>query len=327
MATKKVKAKVGVFLIMCFSLIAAAVSYISGTYSDRGVTYWLEFKDSVLGVYEGGIVQYLGVPVGKVTNISVTPSNQAHIEISINPTKIKLHQGVQAQLVLYSLAAGTMAIELSGGDPTDGPLSPGSQIPARPSAFASISTKVEELMDDVSVIVGKIETGLSGMEPGALTNILARVDRILADTEGLAGEVKSTLASARGTMNTIDGKIAPVTDEVMALSQNIRKTSDEAGAFLAVAREKTSQLDVKELGGKVDTVLEQIAALTMQLNGSVAKLDSSSATMLHEADNIEYSFRNTLSTTAETLLELEALIAQLKQDPSSIVRGKARIKE
>lgn len=327
MATKKVKAKVGVFLVMCFSLIAAALSYISGTYSDRGVTYWLEFKDSVLGVYEGGIVQYLGVPVGKVTNISVTPSNQAHIEISINPAKVQLHQGVQAQLVLYSLAAGTMAIELSGGNPADGPLPPRSQIPARPSAFASISTKVEEMMDDVSVIVAKIEEGLSGMEPGAITNILGRVDKILADAEGLSGDLKLTLASARGTMDNVNGRIEPVTDEVMALSQNIRKTSDEAGAFLAVAREKTSQLDVKELGSKLDTVLAQIATLTTQLNGSVAKLDTSSATMLHEADNIEYSFRNTLSTTAETLLELEALIGQLKQDPSSIVRGKAKIKE
>lgn len=327
MATKKVKAKVGVFLVMSFALIAAAVSYISGAYSDRGVSYWLEFQDSVLGVYEGGIVQYLGVPVGKVTNISVTSVNQAHIEISINPSKIQLHRGVQGQLVLYSLAAGTMAIELSGGDPAQGPLPPNSQIPARPSAFASISTKVEELVDDVSIIVGKIEEGLSSMEPDALTKIVARVDRILADAEGLSGELKETLKTARGTMETLNGKIEPVTDEVLALSQNIRSTSDEAGKFLAVAREKTSQLDVESLGGKLDTVLEQIATLTMQLNGSVAKLDTSSATMLHEADNIEYSFRNTLTTTADTLLELETLISQLKQDPSSLVRGKAKIKE
>lgn len=327
MATKKVKVKVGVFLVMCFSLIAAAVSYISGTYSDRGVTYWLQFKDSVLGVYEGGIVQYLGVPVGKVTNISVTPSNQANIEISINPSKIQLQNGVQGQLVLYSLAAGTMAIELSGGNPADGPLPPNSQIPARPSAFASISTKVEELMDKVLSMAGMLESALVGLDEGALPATLARVDKILDEAQGLAGEVKSTLSSARGTLDTVQGKIDPVTDEVMALSQNIRKTSDEAGAFLSVAREKASQLDVKELGGKVDTVLEQIAALTMQLNGSVAKLDSSSATMLHEADNIEYSFRNTLTTTAETLLELEALVSQLKQDPSSLLRGKAKIKE
>jgi len=327
MATKKIKVKVGVFLVMCFSLIAAALAYISGTYNDRGMPYWLEFEDSVLGVYEGGIVQYLGVPVGKVTNISVTPSNMAHIDIAIDPTKIKLHGGVQGQLVMYSLAAGTMAIELSGGVPEQGPLPPGSQIPARPSAFTSISTKVEELMEDVSVIVGKVEEGLSGMEPGALNNILLRVDTILADAEGLAGEAKSTLEAARGTMETLEGKIEPVTDEVIALSQNIQATSTEAGAFLSVAREKTAQLDVQTLSAKLDTVLDQLATLTVQLNSSVANLDSSSATMLHEADNIEFSFRNTLNTTAETLLELEALISQLKQDPSSLLRGKARVKE
>lgn len=327
MATRKVKAKVGAFLIMCLSIIAAALSYLSGVYTEQGIGYWLEFKDSVLGVYEGGIVQYLGVPVGKVTNISVTNTNHANIEIVINPDKIQLHRGVQGQLVLYSLAAGTMAIELSGGDPAQGPLPPNSQIPARPSAFASISTKVEELMDDVSVIVGKIEEGMSGMEPGALTQILKRVDTILAEAEGLGTEVKATLESARGTIDSLEGKIEPVTDEVMALSRNIRATSDRAGAFLDVAREKAESVDVGQLASKVDTVLEQIALLTVQLNSSIAKLDSSSAAMLHEADNIEYSFRNTLITTGETLLELEALIGQLKQDPSSLVRGKAKIKE
>ncbi len=327
MATKQVKVKVGVFLVMCLSLIAAALAYISGTYNEQGISYWLEFKDSVFGVYEGGIVQYLGVPVGKITDISVTPANQAHIEISINPEKVLLHRGVEGQLVIYSLAAGTMAIELSGGLPADGPLPPNSQIPARPSAFASISTKVDDLFDDLSGITTMLQSALAGLEDGALTDTLARVDTLLVETKDMVVEAKLTMETAKGTLLTLEGKITPVTDEVMALSQNIRSTSDEAGAFLSVARVKTEELDVKALGGKLDTVLEQIATLTMQLNGSVAKLDSSSATMLHEADNIEYSFRSTLTTTAETLLELEALIAQLKQDPSSLVRGKAKIKE
>lgn len=327
MATKKVKIKVGVFLLVCFSIILAAVTYISGLYKGQGEHYWMEFDESVLGVYEGGIVEYLGLPVGKVSHMSVTPNNRAHIEITLDPKKIELKQGVEGQLVLYSLAAGTMAVELSGGDPEGGPLPPDSQIPTRPSAFTAISTKVEKLMSDVSSIVAKVENGLSGMEEGDLNNMLDTAKKILDDFQSLTVEARLTLQSGQETIAKVNVQIDPLSDEVKALSQNIRKTSEDAGAFLKVATEKTSQLDVAGLGDKVDEVLQEITELTMKLNASVANLDESSATMLHEADNLEYTFRATLSSTSDTLLALETLLNQLKDDPSSLVRGKGKIKE
>jgi len=326
-ATKKVKIKVGVFLISCLSLIAVAVAYLSGTYRPDGIPYWLEFEDSVLGVYEGGIVQYLGVPVGKVTNISVTPSNRAHIEILLNRDKIELQRGVQAQLVLYSLAAGTMAIELSGGDPASGALPPNSQIPARASAFASISTKVEELVDDAATIVSRFEEGLRGMDPGWLGEMIESAKSAIQQVESLTVEFTATIESTNGTIRKIEGKIDPLADEVIALSKDLRTTSEDASEFLRVATSKASELDVKGLGSKIDNIMEEITTLTVQLRSSVENLDESSATMLHEADNIEFSLRTTLESTSETLMTLESLLGQLKEDPSSLVRGKGKIKE
>lgn len=327
MATRKVKTKVGIFLLACFGLIGTSVAYISGTYRPEGVPYWLEFEDSVLGVYEGGIVQYLGVPVGKVTNISVTPTNRAHIEISINRDKIELQRGVEAQLVLYSLAAGTMAIELSGGKAADGPLPPNSQIPARASAFASISTKVEELVDDAASIVGIFEEGMRDMEPGWLAEMIESAKAAIEQVESLTVEFTATIKTTNGTIQKIEGKIDPLTDEVIALSQDLRATSEDASEFLRVATAKAGDLDVKGLGGKIDQIMEEITGLTVQLRSSVENLDESSASMLHEADNIEYSLRTTLQSTSETLITLESLLNQLKEDPSSLVRGRGKVKE
>lgn len=327
MATKKVKIKVGVFLLACFSLMIVSVAYVSGLYKQEGVPFWLEFEESVLGVYEGGVVEYLGLPVGKVADMSVTPNNRAHIEITIDPDKVELQRGVEAQLVLYSLAAGTMAVELSGGNAEDGPLPPNSQIPTRPSAFAAISTKIEGLMSDASSIMDKIEKGFSGMEDGDLTDILARIDTILDEVETLVVDTQETMKAGKATLASIEERIEPVTDEVLALGENIRKTSEDAGEFLRVATEKTAQLDVASLGGKADQVLEQITELTTKLNASVANLDESSATMLHEADNLEYSFRATLLNTSDTLLALESLLSQIKEDPASLLRGKGKLKE
>lgn len=327
MATKKVKAKVGVFLTGCLALMVWAVLYISGLYGSLGDTFWLEFEDSVLGVYEGGIVQYLGVPVGKVSDISVTANNRAHIEIVIDPTKITLHHGVEAQLVLYSLAAGTMAIELSGGSREQGPLAPNSEIPARPSAFAAISTKVEELMDDATSIIDTVNDGLTGMETGDLATIVSRAMAVLEDVETLMEETRETMVTTREVIAKVEERIDPVVDEVLALGADLRETSDDASAFLQVATEKAEALDIEKMGGQVDSVMAEITSLAARLNESVSTLDSSSVTMLHKADNIEFTFRSTLLETTDTLLALEALVKQLKENPSSLVRGKGRIKD
>jgi phospholipid/cholesterol/gamma-HCH transport system substrate-binding protein len=327
LATKKVKIKVGMFMITCISLIIASALYISGTYGSSGTTYWLEFDASVLGVYEGGIVQYLGVPVGKVSDISVTANNRAHIEIVINPNKVALYRGVEAELVMYSLAAGTMAIELSGGQLKDGPLPAGGQIPSHPSAFSAISTKVEELMDDASSIVDKFNEALSGMESGALTEIIERAQVVMEEAEGLLAETREAVTVTKDTIAKVEEKIDPIVEEVVALSTELRGTSDDAGAFLKVATKKAEELDVAGLGKRVDDVLAEISELAGQLNDSVSTLDASSASLLHEADNVEFSVRATLTETTDTLVALEALVKQLKEDPSSLLRGKSRIKE
>jgi len=327
LATKKVKVKVGIFLTGCIALMVVATLYISGLYGNVGDTFWLEFEDSVLGVYEGGIVQYLGVPVGRVSDISVTENSRAHIEIAIDPTKVTLHRGVEARLVLYSIAAGTMAIELSGGDSSAGPLPPNSQIPARASAFATISTKVEDLMDDASSIVDMLNQGLSGMESGDLAKIITQARDVMANLESLLVETRGTMEATREAIAKVDARIDPMVEEVLALGAELRGTSQEAGAFLQVATRKTEELDVAGLGGHLDTVLTEVAGLAARLGESVGALDAASISMLHKADNIEFTFRSTLLETTDTLLALEALVKQLKENPSSLVRGKGRVIE
>src|SRR5690606_37654015 len=120
------------------------------------------------------------------------------------------------------------------------------------------------------------------------------VKALIQQAETMAEELTETVRTANSTLAKVDEKIEPVTDEVLALSANLRSTSEDASAFLRVATEKTEQLDIQGLAGKLDQVLEEVSGLTVQLRASVENLDESSASMLHEADNIEYSIRTTL---------------------------------
>ena len=67
--------------------MVAATLVITGIYQDPGLNYWLEFNESILGLYEGGMVEYLGVPAGKVREIYVTDNQYARVNIVIDPVK------------------------------------------------------------------------------------------------------------------------------------------------------------------------------------------------------------------------------------------------
>ena len=154
MATRSQKTKVGIFMIGAILLFALSLFFVSGYYGDGGHHYSMQFENTILGLYEGAIVEYLGVTVGKVRNIKVLEDNNLPIvEIALDPAKVTLYKGVEAKLSLYSMAAGTMAISLTGGDPEQGELRPGSRIPTAPSAITAISTQVIDMMDQMMCLV------------------------------------------------------------------------------------------------------------------------------------------------------------------------------
>ncbi|MBI2433563.1 MAG: MCE family protein [Candidatus Hydrogenedentes bacterium] len=327
MATRKQKAKVGVFLLTCFAIIIAGAMAIAGMYSNRGIHYSMEFEDSILGLGEGGLVEYLGVPVGKVSSIYVTANNKAHVDALIDPVKVTLHEGVEAQLVIYSFAAGTMAISLRGGNPKAPLLEPGGEIPAKPSAFATISSEMEDIMERLGQILEKLNTGLEGMEEGDIATIVDNVNDLLDDgrsflddTDQLVNEATATITSLR---DEAEGTLASFGD----LTEDVRNLSKDIQDLVQTTTDKLDQMDVGELQEKLNRVLENTAQLTEKLNQTAGQIDNLSANAMHEADNIEYTLRQSLEEVTEAFKSLQALTEAVKQDPASLLRGKAPAKE
>lgn len=327
MATKPQKMKVGLFLIICFGMIGATFAYLANYYENPGVHYTIEFNESILGLYDGAIVTYLGVTVGKVRSISVTPRNTAVVDIIIDPNKVVLMEGVEAQLTLYSFASGTMAVSLTGFREGGRPLPEGSRIPTRPSTITAISEQTEDLVANLNAISDTIRVGLEGMGEGDLDAILKKIDTalenanaILEDGKGIAGDVQSVVANVR---DRIDG----VVNEFEGLSADLRSLARNADEFVVVAKEKVAQFDVDTTQVNVNRVLDNIAEIAEKVDGTLADLNNITANALHQADNVEFNLRRATGEVVEAFGALQALVEQLRQDPSSIVRGKGTVKE
>lgn len=322
MATRQQKFKVGLFLVVCFAAMVGATVYLSGFYEEQGLPYWIVFDESVLGLYEGGLVEYLGVDIGNVENIEVTQNNQVRVDIIVDPREAQLRRGVEGQLVIYSLAAGTMAISLSGGEGGQ-PLPPNSQIPTKPSMFSAVSGSADRILTDFTQIAGQIKAGLAGLEEGELTDVVTRVNTLLGEGEAFIADGRELVTETKTTVVEVRGRAGGLMDEVEGLARELRSVSKNVDTLVVAANEKLTELEVAETQAEVRQVLVNMAELSSRLNDAMAKFDELTASMLHESDNVEHSLQKVAREFADALDAVRDLVIQVKNDPGALLRGSA----
>ncbi|MFP4499456.1 MAG: MlaD family protein [Candidatus Hydrogenedentota bacterium] len=320
MATRKQKIKVGVFLTVCFVLLVTIVTIIAGFIEATGVSHSIRFPGSVSGLYEGAPVQYQGVPVGKVTAIAVNPKNEVVVKINVDPEKATLYRGVKAELVIYSFAAGTMAVSLSGGDPDRGELPPNSTIQARASALTAIGTQAEEVLTTVNKFAQTFTKQFQG-EKGE-EGLVRKVSSLLDRAQELADNAESLLNTATETIGNADTYMADVTEEASGLSGDIRTFTRNADDMVTEMREKLAVFDVDTMQTDVDRAMRNIAEISEELKSTATGLDDTIAGVEHDVDNVSYALRSTLEDLREALRGVSDLATQVKQDPASLIRGR-----
>ena len=324
MATRTQKLKVFLFLAVCGALMAGGLITVAGLYEHTGLHYWIEFDESVLGLGEGSVVVYQGVPVGKVEGISVTDSNLALVDVLIDPEKVRLKQGVEAQLVIYSLAAGTMAVSLSGGDPVAPPLPNHTAIPAKVSTIAAVSTRLEELMENLNAIAMNVRSGLEGIEEGQLTAVVDNFDGLLTDGRGFIEKGGNLVEEATTTVADLRDKAQTVIERFDALSTQVEELAGSLNTLAKNINSKVTEVDLAGTQGQLNKALENVAQITERVNEAVGRLGAVTNSAMHEADNVQHSLDRALRDASIALDSINALVGQLKDDPASLIRGKGK---
>jgi ABC-type transporter Mla subunit MlaD len=314
LATRAQKAKVGLFVVICGFLIVGGIMLIRGYKIEERFPYWIEFDESVLGLGMGGLVEYLGVPVGAVSNIYVTDQNKAHVDVLISTDKVTLKEGVKARLVLYSFATGTMCVSLEGGEGNR--LPPGSEIHSEKSLITAVSSQIEGILGDMRQIAEMIKNGLTGMQEGDLASLFQDADSLITRGQEFLDTANQTIADVKGEA---ESGLQDFRDLVAETKKLLRDT-DEA---IKKAAKKIETLRVSETEENVNKALQDFSALSKRLQESV---DNVTRRALHEADNVEYNLRETLRTLNESLEAVRELMQYLQQDPSALIRGKGKPK-
>ena len=291
--------KANYVLIGAFTLIVGVALLAFGLWaakysSDRTwQEYRVVFNEAVTGLSVGSPVQYNGIAVGSITELTLAPDDPRKVvaKLRLNSTT-PVKTDTRAKLAITSLT-GPSIIQLSGGTPQAAALTAVSKEPV-----PTIATSPSALQNITDVA----------------NRVVERMDELLSDEN--VRKITTTLAH----LETISGGLADRDEGTQALLIEARDAARNLNVTLGSANGAIKNLD--------ENVLRELPATMDKLDASLAKLDSAAGNadaILGENRAAINSFANDgLAQLGPTLTELRGLIRDLRRVSDRLENNPAR---
>ena len=261
------------------------------------------FTEAVTGLSEGGTVQYNGIAVGTVEDLSLMPNDPRKVVARIRvEADTPVRVDTRAKLSITGLT-GTTFIQLTGGSPGAAPLraTGGREVPVIPT------------------------------EPSALQNIAQTADRIVARVDEILSEENVAHVSATlQNLETVTEALALQRQDLSELVRSARRSSQELEATLRATRGAVEGID-RELVSELPALVEKLDSALVQLEQ--ASTNANALIAENRAPISEFT-QGGLQQVGPTLVELRTLIRDLRRvtnrfdgNPAGYVLGREQPKE
>ncbi|MBK7901384.1 MAG: MCE family protein [Azonexus sp.] len=223
----------GIFVIF-FGLAGIGALFWFGGKKELTRDYVVVTRQNVTGLNPQGQVRYRGIQVGKVKAINLDPEDVRNILISISISReVPVTRGTIAKLGYQGITGlAHVLLEETGKDTT--PLDdedPPPRIAMKPSLL-------DELGDSGAETLRQARHFLESASALLNEGNRARIASLLANAEGLSGQMKPTLDNLNGTLVQVR---ALLSDENL---KKLSATADQAAPLLAETRELVKHLAV-----------------------------------------------------------------------------------
>ena len=289
---------VGIFVLGLGAALVVAVLWLAAGLNTQKKyePYQSVIKESVAGLSVAAPVKYLGVDVGKVSEIAIDPQNSRQVRVKFlieRGTPVK--QDTEAVMKSQGLT-GIAYIELSGGSVGSPPLLATSDVPVPLiRSKPSLSARLEDVLTSVLANVNRTAANLDAVLDAGNR---AALKQTLADTASLV----HALAAQQGTIS------AGIADGART-AKNAARASDRLGP--AIDRIATSADALRKMGSDISRTS-----------------DSAGRTVDTAASGVQQIVTETLPELQRLLAEMNALSAsvrslseQTERNPSSLIRG------
>lgn len=271
--------------------------------------YDIVFREAVSGLSVGSAVEYSGIRVGEVEQLSLDPDDPRQVWARVRiarQTPIKID--TRARLALANIT-GAANIQLSEGSPGSPRLQAEDDdaipvIVAAPSPIAQLRLNSEELLSGFKSLIENANTLFSKENGEHFSQILANLNA----TTGVIAEQKTDLRQG-------------IQDLVLA-SQQMKVTMEHASTLLGKLEGQFND-NGERLWRNADQATASLARSSAQIERLLTDNQQALHSGLQGMGELEPTLRE-LRSTLETLGEVSR---KLEQDPSDFLLGGERIKE
>lgn len=338
---------IGAFVVGSVVLfVAALLMFSSGGFLKDRPKFVCFFEGSVKGLHVGAPVNFRGVRIGSVLDITLQIDAQkltAWIPVifEVEPEKLMVVQGVReltparidkliekglrAQLDMQSIVTGQLivnldlmpekAVRLVGidmGVP---------EIPTVPTPFQEIAEKLETMPLDE--IVSRITNSLAGIERvvnapeimdsiRGIKEILTKVDKLVKEVDtGLVpvmDATETTMKDAGVLVRNVNNQIKPLVEDVNTLARSIVRLVDDVDAQVNPLME-SARGAVESAHGTLDQATSTLATIEDTTSGET---------------ELTFELSRVLEELSRAARSLRVLTDYLEQRPDAIIRGKGR---
>ena len=322
MPDKRLQLKVGIFSALAFALLVTGVGLLaSGVFFRPNEDYVLYFEGSVAGLSVGAPVVFRGVPLGKVTSISLMAHDRDDtiiIPVGIDIFEENLRgiigdhggvtdavrdrmiqsmigRGMRARIAVVSLLTGQARVELDFYPET--PLhyhsaDTGTEIPTLASPLEEFSRalakiNIDKIAHSMLQALESFNQVLTGEElKGALTGLR----QVTVEASALMQEMPALIENARSTLQRIETATDRAVREVPRLGHELSVALDSFG----------------KAADHAEKLFLNTSRLTAPNSATVRDLQSA------------------LKELAEAAKAIRSLAKALERNPESLIRGKGR---
>ncbi len=294
---------VGAFVLALGAALIGAVLWLSAGIAGKKHydTYQSIIRESVAGLSLDAPVKYLGVNVGKVSEIAIDPKDSSQVRLRFRiETGTPIKEDTEAVLKTQGLT-GIAFVELTGGTA---------------DAKALVATKG----DEIPTITSKLS--LSTRLENVLTTVLASVDRMsinlnsVFDADNRAA-LKQTLADTSTLMHELAAQKGNLSAGIKDAARVARNTAQASAQFGKAIERITAAADSVDKLGKSATAASENAGRSVDAAASnIQKVAADSGPALTQL----------LEELNQLAVSLQRLSEQTQRNPNSLLIGAPKIK-
>jgi phospholipid/cholesterol/gamma-HCH transport system substrate-binding protein len=295
------EAKVGAFVLGCFSVLAFTVIYLINAQLGGHLVAYRTYLRYAGGLEPGASVLFGGIDVGKVKALRPAASDPTRIEILLDVKEnTPLNEKSVAKLGLVSVMSGA-ALSITTGSNDAKRLPPGSTIPSQEAlSLDEITGKVAVVADNANGLITEVRGELQGISGDART-LLANLNSVTGQSN--QRKIRDVLDNVDAMLATERPKIDRLTDQLNVLSRHADETIQNVNGTVSEVREPVRK-DLTELQNTLLEAKRLLADMQVLVRANDYKID----------DTIE-----NLRTATENL---DDLTESVKQRPWSLIRIK-----